>query len=351
MKKNAVRIIFAAIAVAILLSHLGLPAHAQSSLGIGARETTLPSTGMFSGIIGWINVQQQEFYRTLTGTLRSIRDSGDGMWLMVGISFAYGVFHAAGPGHGKAVISSYMLANEVALRRGVLLSFVSALLQGVTAIVLMSLVFLVLRGTSVSMTDATRFLEIASYVLVTGFGAWLLWRKAWPPLRRALGRAPAHSLSAAHVDHHHHDHDHDHHHHEHSHDHDHHHHGDVCSSCGHAHAPDPKLISGDQFSWKTAWTAIVAVGLRPCTGALVVLSFAFLNGLFASGVLSVFAMALGTAITVSALAILAVTAKNVAVAFAGNGRAGNRIHTAIEIAGAAFVFLLGLALLSAALSA
>lgn len=342
MKKNAVRIVFAAIAVAILLSHFGLPAHAQSSLGIGARETTLPSSGLFSGIVGWINVQQQEFYRTLTGTLRSIRDSGDGMWLMVGISFAYGVFHAAGPGHGKAVISSYMLANEVALRRGVLLSFVSAALQGVTAIVLMSLVFLVLRGTSVSMTDATRFLEIASYALVTGFGVWLLWRKAWPPLRRALGRAPAHSLSAAHVHHHQH---------EHHHGHDHHHgHGDVCSSCGYSHAPDPKLISGDQFNWKTAWTAIVAVGLRPCTGALVVLSFAFLNGLFASGVLSVFAMALGTAITVSTLAILAVTAKNVAIAFAGNGRAGNRVHTTIEIVGAAFVFLLGLALLTAALS-
>src|SRR5690606_27839504 len=117
------------------------------------------------------------------------------------------------------------------------------------------LVFLVLRGTSVSMTDATRFLEIASYVLVTGFGAWLLWRKAWPPLRRVLGLAPAHSLSAAHVHQQHHHHDH----HGHGHDDHHHHHdhGEVCSSCGHAHAPDPMLISGDQFSWKTAWTAIV----------------------------------------------------------------------------------------------
>jgi nickel/cobalt exporter len=346
MTKTAIRIVFATIAAAILLSHLGLHAHAQSSLGIGARETTLPSSGLFSGLVGWINIQQQSFYRTLTGALRGIRDGGDGMWFMVGISFAYGIFHAAGPGHGKAVISSYMLANEVTLRRGVGLSFVSAALQAITAIVLMSLVFLVLRGTSISMTNATRFLEIASYALVTGFGAWLLWRKALPPLKRMLGNAPAHSLSSAHV---HHDHLH-HDHHDHSHDHHHHAHGEVCSSCGHAHAPDPKLISGEHFDWKTAWTAIVAVGMRPCTGALVVLSFAFLNGLFAAGVLSVFAMALGTAITVSALALLAVTAKNVAVAFAGDGRMGNRVHTAIEIAGAAFVFLLGLALLTAALS-
>lgn len=100
-----------------------------------------------------------------------------------------------------------------------------------------------------------------------------------------------------------------------------------------------------------AWAAIVAVGLRPCTGALIVLSFAFLNGLFVAGIVSVLAMALGTAITVSALAVLAVTAKNVAVAFAGDGRIGNRIHTTIEIAGAAFVFLLGATLLAASLSA
>src|SRR5690606_3435786 len=105
------------------------------------------------------------------------------------------------------------------------------------------------------------------------------------------------------------------------HDHHHDHHaGAVCSTCGHSHAPDPALISGERFDWRTAWAAVVAIGLRPCTGALIVLSFAFLNGLWAVGVVSVFAMALGTAITVSALAIVAVTAKNWAVAMSGDGR-------------------------------
>ncbi len=96
---------------------------------------------------------------------------------------------------------------------------------------------------------------------------------------------------------------------------------------------------------------MAAVGIRPCSGALIVLSFAFLNGLWSAGVLSVLAMAVGTAITVSLLATLAVTAKNWAVAFAGDGRAGNRVHAAIEIAGAGFVFLIGLLLLSASLTA
>jgi ABC-type nickel/cobalt efflux system permease component RcnA len=98
------------------------------------------------------------------------------------------------------------------------------------------------------------------------------------------------------------------------------------------------MISGDRFNWKTAWSAVAAVGLRPCSGALIVLSFAFLNGLWAGGVLSV-------------LATIAVTAKNWAVAIAGDGRAGNRVHATIEIAGAAMVFLLGLALLGASLNA
>jgi ABC-type nickel/cobalt efflux system permease component RcnA len=111
------------------------------------------------------------------------------------------------------------------------------------------------------------------------------------------------------------------------------------------------MISGDRFDWRTAWSAVAAVGLRPCSGALIVLSFALLNGLWAGGIASVLAMALGTAITVSLLATLAVTAKNWAVAFAGDGRRGNRIHAAIEIGGAAMVLLLGLVLLSASLSA
>ncbi|MDQ2704468.1 MAG: nickel/cobalt transporter [Pseudomonadota bacterium] len=356
MKRTTIRIVFAILALTYVLTHFTGHAHAQSSLGIGTNEAMVPSTGLFSGWLAWINLQQQHFYRALTGALKGMREDGGGIWVLAGLSFAYGIFHAAGPGHGKAVISSYMLANEVALRRGIMLSFVSAFLQALTAILLMALVFLVLRGTSVSMTDATWFLEISSYVLITLFGAWLLWQKAGPRLAALLGGGAAYSLSAAHAHGHSeahshalHDHgDHGHHHH------DHHGHshgpGEVCDTCGHSHAPDPAMLSGDRFSWKTAWSAVAAVGLRPCSGALIVLTFAFLNGLWVGGVLSVFAMAVGTAITVSILATMAVTAKNWAVAYAGDGRMGNRVHATIEIAGAAMVLLLGLLLLTASLA-
>lgn len=385
-----IRLALGLLAAALMATHLSGVAHAQSSLGIGTNDGMAPTTtGPFAHILMWINLRQQEFYHSLAAAMKAMRQDGSKLWLLIGLSFAYGIFHAAGPGHGKAVISSYMVANEVALRRGILLSFVSALLQGLTAVVVMMLAYFVLRGTAISMTDAAWFLEISSFVLVTLFGAWLLWRKLGPSILRLFGRTPAYSLSAAHAGHSHaghahtpshaghshahahaahslhvHD-DHDHHDHSHAHAHDHgahdhhaahghahHDHGpgEVCETCGHSHAPDPAMLSGDRFDWKTAWSAVAAVGIRPCSGALIVLSFALLNGLWLGGLLSVLAMSIGTAITVSALATIAVTAKNWAVYFAGDGRIGNRIHSIVEIGGAAFIFLVGLLLLSASLS-
>jgi nickel/cobalt transporter (NicO) family protein len=397
--KPSLRLALGLLAAALMATHLSGVAHAQSSLGIGTNDGMAPTTtGPFAHILMWINLRQQEFYHSLAAAMKAMRQDGSKLWLLIGLSFAYGIFHAAGPGHGKAVISSYMVANEVALRRGILLSFVSALLQGLTAVVVMMLAYFVLRGTAISMTDAAWFLEISSFVLVTLFGAWLLWRKLGPSVLRLFGRAPAYSLSAAHAghshgghshaghahahshaghshahahashahaphvhgDHDHHDHSHAHahehgaheHHHHAAHDHAHHDHGpgDVCETCGHSHAPDPAMLSGDRFDWKTAWSAVAAVGIRPCSGALIVLSFALLNGLWLGGLLSVLAMSIGTAITVSALATIAVLAKNWAVYFAGDGRIGNRIHSIVEIGGAAFIFIVGLLLLSASLS-
>lgn len=378
------RLALGLLAATLVIAHLPGAAHAQSSLGIGTNDGMAPTTtGPFAHILMWINLRQQEFYHSLAAAMKAMRQDGSKLWLLIGLSFAYGIFHAAGPGHGKAVISSYMVANEVALRRGILLSFVSALLQGLTAVVVMMLAYFVLRGTAISMTDAAWFLEISSFVLVTLFGAWLLWRKLGPSVLRLFGRTPAYSLSAAHSGHSHgghshahahahshaghshahahghsqalhvhDDHDHDHHDHSHGHDHGAHDHGpgEVCETCGHSHAPDPVMLSGDRFDWKTAWSAVAAVGIRPCSGALIVLSFALLNGLWLGGLLSVLAMSIGTAITVSALATIAVLAKNWAVYFAGDGRIGNRIHSIVEIGGAAFIFLVGLLLLSASLS-
>lgn len=329
--------VFALLALTYVLTDPMARAHAQSSLGIGTNDAIVPTSGHFGAVFQWINAHQQSFYRSLTGALKAMRDDGSELWLLIGLSFAYGVFHAAGPGHGKAIISSYMLANEVALKRGVLLSFVSAILQAAAAILLMSAIFLVLRGSSIRMTDAAWALEITSYAAITAFGSYLLWQKLAARVRDWHRPPPTHSLSAASafaceethgtgM-------------------------GKVCAACGHAHAPDPAMLAGDRFDWKTAWAAIAAVGIRPCSGALIVLTFSFLNGLWIGGILSVLAMALGTGITVAMLATMAVTAKNWAVRMSGEGRAGDTVGAVIEIGGAAMVMLLGMTLLAASLSA
>lgn len=346
-RKSVATLVVAMAAVAMMAGAV----HAQSSLGVGNNEVAVQPSGPFGEFFAWINTQQREFYRSMTGALKAMKEDGSAAWVLAGLSFLYGVLHAAGPGHGKAVISSYMLANEVELKRGIVLSFVSAFLQAIVAVLMIGATYLILRGTSVSMTDATRFLEISSYALIMAFGLWLLWTKLRPMLARQPELALAgHAHRHSHSHHHGHDHHHDHHDHDHGHAHHHHAEGEVCETCGHAHAPDPKMLRGE-FSWKSAMTAVAAVGIRPCSGALIVLSFAMLNGLVWGGVMSAFAMAVGTGLTVAALATIAVTAKNAAMRISGGGAAGARVHKAIEISGAAFLALIGFVMLRAALIA
>ena len=289
--------------------------HAQNSLGIGGSEQVIRPEGPLAPLLFWIREQQQDFYKLMTAALKQMKDGEGGTLLLTSVSFAYGIFHAAGPGHGKAVISSYMLANEVAARRGIALSFAAAMMQAVTAIVVMTALTLVLRGAGLKSGNVVNFMEIASYAAVTALGAWLLYAK----------------ISGRGCGHHHHGHDH-------HHDHDH----------GHHHAADPAKLEGD-LSWRDAAGAVIAVGIRPCTGAIVVLTFAFLNGLYVAGIASTFAMAVGTGLTVSILALMAVSAKNLAERFSNSAATSTRVHRSIEIIGAALVFLLGITLLLAAL--
>ena len=303
----------AVIAAGVGLACVSGLAFAQGSLGIGSAEQAIVPEGPFAGLLFWIQQQQQTFYRSLTEAIKAMRTDGSHINVLVWLSFVYGIFHAAGPGHGKAVISSYMLANELAARRGIALAFASAALQAVSAIVIIAALLFVLRGAGIRQAELTNWLEIASYTGVTLLGAWLLYTKI-------TGHGHHHRH------HHHHDGEHDHH-----------------------HAPDPNALAG-KLSLRQAWAAIAAVGLRPCSGAIIVLTFAFLNGLYLAGIASAFAMAAGTGITVATLAALAVWAKDLAIAV---GRVGDRaefIHRWIEIGGAALVFLLGLVLLAASLS-
>ena len=166
---------FAAVAFLAAVLLLAAPALAQRNpFAVGANEGAAVAS---NSLVAWILAQQSHFYRALTGAAREAKSGMAGFWLLAGLSFAYGVFHAAGPGHGKAVMASYMIANERALKRGLVLTFLAALLQGVVAVAIVGVAALVFNATSARMTQAAQAIEIASYGAVAGLGLYLVWTK------------------------------------------------------------------------------------------------------------------------------------------------------------------------------
>jgi ABC-type nickel/cobalt efflux system permease component RcnA len=323
---------------------------AQNPFG-GPRPAAEPQAG---GIIGWILAKQSEFYREMSSTIRAAKSDGSAVWTLLGISFAYGIFHAAGPGHGKAVISSYLVANEETARRGIVLSFASAMLQALVAVAIVAVFAWLLSSTAKTMCSAEKAIEIVSYALIAAFGARLVWVKGGG-FMRALQAKPELAVATAHA---HHSHDHDHHHHDHDHghrhDHSHHHHGDGHvhdEHCGHSHGPTPDQLAGPG-GWQRGLGAIFAVGLRPCSGAILVLVFSLAQGLFWAGIAATFVMGLGTAITVATIAVIAVSAKGLAKRLsAGREGGGTLIMRGVEFGAAGLVLLFGLGLLFGYLAA
>ena len=274
------------------------------------------------GIAGWILAKQAEFSIAMRAMLRSAKADGSAVWGLLGLSFLYGVFHAAGPGHGKAVISSYVVANDETWRRGVVLSFASAMLQAVVAVAFVVIAAWVFNATMSTMCATERWIEIVSYALIALIGLRLVWVKgrALISTARNMGR-PLHAVGAAvtppHDHKHDHGHDHGHHGDDHKHDHHHHHHHgeEHAAAWGHAHGPEPQELAGPG-GWRRGLAAIVAVGLRPCSGAILVLVFSLAQGMLWAGVAATFVMGLGTAITVAAIATLAVGARSLAARYA-----------------------------------
>jgi ABC-type nickel/cobalt efflux system permease component RcnA len=332
------------VVAAVLLAATADAALAQAlrhPFAVGASE----AGGASTGIMGWLLAEQSRFYLLLTGTIRAIRTSASAGWTLAALSFAYGVFHAAGPGHGKAVIASYMIANERALKRGLVLTGLAALLQGLVAIAIVTVAAVFFNATAKRMTDAAAIIEQVSYAAIVCLGLWLVWRKgraliaALRPLRAGaffhthadrggeLALAGGHGAGAFACSARDHGHVHDEH-------------------CGHVHAPDPKTLDNASFSWSGALATIVAAGARPCSGAILVLVFSLSQGIYLAGIGAALAMAVGTGLTTGALAATAVFAKSLAERMLGtDGGLGLIIARGAECLAALLVLLVGVGLL------
>jgi len=340
---------------------------AQTPFG-GPRPSAEPQVG---GIVGWLLSKQSEFYRGMSATIRAAKSDRSAVWTLLAISFAYGIFHAAGPGHGKAVISSYLVANQETARRGIVLSFASALMQSLVAVVIVGICAWLLNATAKTMCGAEKAIEIVSYALIAAFGARLVWTKGGGFIRALQAPRPVPAMALAAVAHHdhaghghgHHDRDHSHahaqghahvahHDHEHRHDDHGHDHGHVHDEhCGHSHGPAPGELAGPG-GWQRGFGAILAVGIRPCSGAILVLVFALAQGLFWAGIAATFVMGLGTAITVATIAVVAVSAKDLARRLSDTKEGGGALFMrGVEFGAAGLVLLFGVGLLFGYLAA
>ncbi len=277
--------------------------------GIGGAEgaATIPA----NAVVAWILAKQNEFYKAINTLVLAAKSDGASTWYLAWLSFAYGMFHAAGPGHGKAIIASYMMANDNALRRGILLSFLSAALQGCVAIIIIGVITIIFRGTARDMTVTASYIEVMSYTAMFILGLWLVWRKS-------RGFLAAFHGNSIHV------------------------HG---ADCSHNHMPEVNLLN--KMNVREIAATVFAAGLRPCTGAILVLVFSLAQGILLAGVIAVTAMSIGTAVTTSLIAALAVYAKVFALKLAsGKSRSGFIAIRGLELGAAVFICLLGAGLLS-----
>lgn len=239
----------------------------ETALSIGALPEPL------RGALHSLNAVQADLNRRMTGQLKDIRDQGSvvaGAWLCL-IAFAYGVLHAVGPGHGKLAVASYFLTRRARLTRGVLLASAAALTQALAAILLVGVPVLLLGMTRASAMAGVRYLELGSYALMTGIGLLLL--------VRAVRGNPGCT------------------------------HGDgargYSSTCHHGRG-----LVGLRRE-ETGFTLMsLAVGARPCSGAVLVLLFALANDIVPAGLLAVLAMAVGVALTTSASSLIGIGARH-----------------------------------------
>lgn len=268
----------------------------------------------------WQKVLHQQMTTLLQQVASHPRQTG---LALMGFSLAYGVLHALGPGHGKVVIAAFLATHPTRVKTSLKLTLAASLVQGCVAIALVTVLLGALKLSSRQLHISSYWLEKGSYLLVVGLGLWLCWRaavslgqarRASPLYRRMMpaGNHPARLLSSGRhrlmqqtagtrsgqqtISHSH----------------------PVSCGCGHQHVPDAAQLE-KAVSLKTQVMVVLSMGLRPCSGAIMMLLFSKVTGVYLWGVFSALTMAAGTAFTVSAMALLVQVSRALALKLSRKG--------------------------------
>ncbi len=282
---------------ACLVVLAGHPPLVRANPLMGGRAETPPGgaetrPGLTTGMGRAVLKLQQDLNREIGRRMRAIRDGESARPLIAGlaVAFLYGVVHALGPGHGKFVVVSYFLSRKARIWRGLLMGLQISLTHVTAAIVLMLLADWSLKQVLGGGAGEMRGARLVSYGATAAVGLTMFARA----LRASQDGHDTHQHSE----------------------------GDRSA----AHGGKQQGL----FSF--------CVGLVPCTGALLIMLFAVANNLVFAGSLMVASIAIGMAITMSALGILGILARQALVSRLESApRGGGRLARVLECAGALFI--------------
>ncbi len=297
-------------------------AHAAADLGWTG---TVPAiAGFIDDILAQISRWQSDANRALTAEVRAIRQ-GQGIaaiLALVGIGFLYGVVHALGPGHGKAIVAAYFMDRARHWSAAIFAGGWIALGHTISGILIVLVLAGILRLASLEVVDQSRFIEIVAYGMIVAIGLWRF-------IAGLRGSGHDHSPDNGH-----------------GHHHDPHHHGD----------DHPPSLHDLPVSWRDrlrqflrpdAMLGLLTVaGAVPCSGAMILLLFSLANGLLLVGLLGAFAISVGMALTLIVLGFTAVALRKRFVDDGGHGW----LQRGMTIAGGLLVAFVGGAMLAAVLA-
>nr|WP_287411298.1 DUF1007 family protein [Pseudodesulfovibrio sp.] len=288
-----------------------VPEAVHLSISNSPSTAPAPETAQFEEIEGpgpieqlmtLVRSTQKQLTQRLNGFGMQLKGNpfGPALWMFLGLSFLYGIVHAVGPGHGKAVVCSYFLSNPGSLMNGALMGNAITFVHMGSAAVAVGAAYLIFSSGMGGFAAASRALQPASYALLALMGLFLLIKAIRDILKGGMLADP---------------------------------------SCGHSH-DEPK--GGDL---KSILSVSFITGLVPCPGAAVILAFAIGLNIFWIGMLALICMAAGMGLTTTLFAWVAVTARSATLKLSGkNRKVFNLLYAGLSICGAGTIALFGSAL-------
>ena len=260
-------------------------------------EKTIQYPNLIQKFMRQISVLQHKLNQKITELSKEIKEkrSAKPILIILFMTFIYGMVHALGPGHGKTVTFSYFLSERAEVRKGIMVGGLIGFLHAISALILVLVLYFIIQQSFLRpIEELSRIIKLISYGLITLIGLFLL-SKTILGLRKEK-RAE-------------------------------------------------KRIKDSSVTTKDIIPFAIAVGMIPCTGAVIVLLFSISMGILGIGIISTLCMALGMATTISLVGVSTILAKNGVTKFIVNRPKVNTIlQTTFSLIGALLIILFGILL-------